>query len=663
MADQKKNSNFAAEMRKYAFLPILVCCLSCVAGLAANEVPMLELTPDKQIVHVDKLGLSGNTDVLEVLEAMPELLARGSSETGTLLPNYAIQVDGKDAGQSRDVVLMQTKLVEVDVIEISFSPSASEQNNGQGGVINIKLKPLTQDGVSGNVLLDVGTDVDVQPSLWVNYKKDKFTLRSSLMMEYYRPADQKTQLLEFDNSETSLSWQQKKLMSYKQETAKLFMDYNPTSQDKLKFRFWESLGLSKTNMDGVGFAMVEQVDSAGQPMSGFFQRIDMKEKQVQNANSLSMVADVEYEHSYRRGGRFAVSAMYSFAPEYSDNDLWSGACGVLGDSPVDTLMTAVTDHWQKPHQVSGDIKSKHALLENDNPHKLDFEVGVNSTLTLSQQRNSTAVYATRDDPQIQRDTFSTLYASPFVELTYKYQRWHLLAGARYQYFKSWGSAADMLYDNHAVTANVGLTCQVADHHRLRVIGARNITRARQKVQPYYNAELNYLFDWSNQTDWVMTNFGVRYIYADLVATTTKCDVVNVNAQLSYAHGIFSMTFAGNAYMKWQKMPDETVRGWYYNLSWQPVFMFPKQWTLSGKVLYNSKIKGWTTDYKKGEYGDCVYMQVRLSKDIRNWNVHAEFDDILNYKTYDKEWQNAVSVVTTEYNLYKRAFLVGFGYKF
>ena len=157
---------------------ILTFALAVALTHAAQAQNMVEVKPDKKVVHVDQLGMNPNSNVRDALDIMPDLLGRN---TDFMLDNFSVQIDGKDVGNSIDVVLTQTILAEVETIEISTSPTVSEQKNGQGGVINIKMK-APEEGFHGNVLLDGSTEWDVMPSVLMSYKKDKWSFNGSLMM-------------------------------------------------------------------------------------------------------------------------------------------------------------------------------------------------------------------------------------------------------------------------------------------------------------------------------------------------------------------------------------------------------------------------------------------------------------------------------------------------
>lgn len=634
---------------------LIVLLLQTVFLSWADETYIVEIKPTKKIVHVEQLGMSDNAGVRDVLEMMPELLTRGAS---SLLANYSIQVDGKDVGQAREVVLMQTRLAEVKEIEISTSPTSSEQLNGTGGVINIKLKPVANEGVSGVVMLDASTLWDVDPSVMINYRKEKFTLRSSVMMEYYRPTN-------FSNSSTvepysSITRLDTAVTSYKQETAKLYLTYTPTERDELKVHVWETFAMNRYTTNS---GWTQMLDVSGEFTDSAFpllRQLNYIQHTDADGHQLMAEANMDYSHNYSRGGKFIVEATYNYGNTQYNSMAYQQLLGVLGG-----FIHLDTTKSQAPHQVIGAIKTLHPLLASSSPHSLQLQLGVNANYVFGS--SSLSIHTLMGTPDVlDTKTYNrVLYLSPYMQWDYSYSRWTVQAGARYQYYRTNACVEKdangtltndtTINNNHCVTANVSLGCQVADGHHLRLLAARNIIRSGMTIYPVHNAELNYIFSYRTVEHDVLTNFGLQYINTQMQTQTDH--VLSVNAQLFYRHGFFSMAFAGNVYAKEEKFPTTRDWGFYYNLNWTPVFSFRHEWTLSAKFLYNSKVETVHADY-----GDCFFAELRLSKNIRSWNIHAELSDVFDYRSYDAVRTGDTCSMQT-YDLYHRYLLVGAVYKF
>ncbi len=638
---------------------IFSCLLVC---MCASAQYMVEIKPTKKVIHVNELGISPNTGVLDILQAMPELLDRS---TGNFFDNFSIQVDGKDVGQSRDVVLAQTKLVEVDVIEISTSPTASEQKNGTGGVINIKMTPVTTEGVGGNVLFDASTDWAVAPSVLINYKKGKFTLRSSVMIEHWQNRQYKTNMLYTERERT----EQIDTLDggYCQETAKLHLQWNPTSQDEVKLFAWESFG---NKHERTRSGLTDWINQEEDPNNGkLWREIRMVHADETHAHQLIAEAQLSYKHLYNKGGEFNVDATYSYTPSDNKEEKMSRHATsmekIIGGDQLKKI-----EKNAYPQQAMAGISTKHLLIPAGSAHSLDMKIGANATYgfgTSYYAQMVTGDYFGRPDTTDSRT--ESLFVSPFVEWNYAYNGWYIQLGGRYNYYRDAQQDNKLPFsctEDHTGTGNLSVMWQVKSHHNLRLVAAHNISRSlnmdkdgqlQSEISPYYNADLNYIFDWDNGTDYVTTNAGVEYVYVK--HSNYDTGVLSGNLQLIYRHSIFSLVFASNVYGKRDVFVDGNLDRWrmFYNISITPVLSFRKQWTLSGKFLYNSEI--YTPDVT---YGDCLYAQLRLSKDIKNWNIHVQLNDIFDYDTYNT-YRTDLGEKREQEDLYVRSLQVGFGYRF
>ena len=221
-----------------AFLATATLMTASSVSYAQNEAPkpnyMLEILPTKKVIHVKETGLPGNTKLREFLGILPELLQRGDDG---LFTNYDIQFDGKSTGSARDVILETTWIGDVEKIEITSSPTVTQQKSGQGGVINIVPVKL-KEGFGGNVTLDASTEWDAMPSLNLNYKNKKLEIRGNLSLEYYDIVKDKEYKTTYDTYKVEALdslW----LKNYLQ-TAKVNMVYTFSEKSKLKAWFWES---------------------------------------------------------------------------------------------------------------------------------------------------------------------------------------------------------------------------------------------------------------------------------------------------------------------------------------------------------------------------------------------------------------------------------------
>mgnify|MGYP003310970427 CR=1 FL=1 len=636
--------------------------LSCALISAAQETKM-EILPDKKVLYVNSLGLPGSTAVKDVLNSMPELISRdGAME----FSNFDIQIDGKSTGGGRDVILEQTKISELEKVEITVSPTVDQQQSGQGGVINLVPAKL-KDGFSGEAFAGVSTSVDVMPGVNLNYKKGKLELRGSFNMEYYHPEEMKYS--ETYSADKTVYSTDTVSTRYGQETAKIFLKYDFTEKDSFKMWAWESFEKQRADRNGFRSTQWDMSESKGK---GWIWEEDELFQSRDILQRLNVSALAEYKHTYGLGSNFTLSASYKYNNTNKEN--------VTGNRFSKTL---------KPYVVGGDAKLNHVFI-NDENRKIELNSGLNSSFT-----------PTRSDANEGHE----LYLSPFVTMKCRVRNVTIHAGVRYQFNHRHFSAGGLdafKKDEHDVTANLNVLWNINRHHALRLTGTRNIIRpGSEKMYPELimnydsgkwikgNPELNntmlhavdavYVFTkHADVHDW-MVSAGVGY---DIANNLVKEDVRPVaspgtsapefyttyvnsgenhilrgNVSMTYQVGMFSLLFSGNIFGNFNTDSAVGDNHAYYNLSVTPIFNFKRNWILSAKALYNSAV-----ETGKITYGDALVISMNLSKVIGNWTIHARLSDIFDYLTYDESNSNGERFISA-YDLYPRYVGLGFSYRF
>ncbi len=645
--------------RIIAVVFLMLQVLTVTIGAEEKKNYLIEIDPTKKIIHVERLGMSANTSIREVLYMMPEVLSRGTENP---LEKFSIQVDDKDAGSCKEAVLSQTRIAEVDVIEISISPAVSDQKNGQGGVINIKLKPVSEIGTGGLVMANFATTGSIQPTVLLNYKKNKFSIRTSLIFEHdHMTTNTDSHMNVLEPEKFDLTNMDTISNNYNRETAKIHLYYNPDPYNEMQFVLWESYSGKHENRDR-SITKMKDVSSLIQHI-----RLPIYEKslfsQLDSTDSRSFLAQgiATYKHIYRKGGEFNAQLSYSINPAHSDVYTIKSDADVPGTR---FLMDSIDNTYTRTRirQLLSEIKSKHLISPADARGELYVTGGVNTDYTASYDTLGYELFGPgRPYNRNEVTDFSTIYISPFSTLEYQDRKWRFQADVRYQYingtFKKKTSDAIDDYSNHTVTGDLSAQYQLNDHNNLRIMTARNIARHFSDILPLYNVELNYIFNRERNNDMLVTNLCTHYIHAD--EPEGKCNVFNLNGQLYLEHGVFALAFAGNLYGRSLNVFDAGVQktNWYYNLNITPIFSLNGQWIISGKITYNSKMHAYNMDL-----GECFYTQLRVSKSLGHWGFCAELDDVMDYESYDT-YYTLNSVEVKKYDMYQRALWLGVEYNF
>lgn len=142
--------------------------------------PLVELQPDKTIVHVDALITNAGTSVMEALEKMPGVLVDKDGRISLKgRSGVLVLIDGRQTylGASELATLLQgMSAAQVSQVELINQPSARYDAAGNAGIINIRTKKNRQKGFNGSLTLGLGQGLypKTNNSLQLNYRKGKF---------------------------------------------------------------------------------------------------------------------------------------------------------------------------------------------------------------------------------------------------------------------------------------------------------------------------------------------------------------------------------------------------------------------------------------------------------------------------------------------------------
>jgi iron complex outermembrane receptor protein len=150
------------------------------AVVVTIKKPLIEQKIDRMIVNVDASVTNVGSTALEVLEKSPGVSV---DKDGNIAlkgkPNVTIMIDGKPSylsGTELANLLSNMNSNQLSQIEIMTNPSAKYDAAGNAGVINIKTKKNTAQGLNGNVTLNYGQGVypKINNSIMLNYRTGKF---------------------------------------------------------------------------------------------------------------------------------------------------------------------------------------------------------------------------------------------------------------------------------------------------------------------------------------------------------------------------------------------------------------------------------------------------------------------------------------------------------
>lgn len=616
----------------------------------------VELQTDKKVIHIESLGLPDNTPLIEFLQMVPELVVRECEE---FLEGYDIFLDSKSVAYNKDVLLSTMKLQEIKEIEISTSATAAQQRNGMAGSVKIISRNM-EEGLSGNLTANASTLLNVTPNLNINYRSGKVELRGNVGVQYLS-AEQPYKFYR-ESPPTATLGRDTVRTDYFEETARIHLQYTPSSRDKIKLWVLESCDLiDKTTVSNL--VDVEHTPNMGDNAYVIGNGTDTSFSKL---SSFNFSALSEYEHIFRNNMKFNLSADYIQERKYS------------GNKSLESVAPEV------PQTIRTEIKLTAPFL-SPGVRSLNLEVGGN------------AEYGIND---LSKTQSRTLYASPFATLKFSSPEWKAEAGLRYQYYGfDFERLTEGLFSKgqNDFSFNVNSLWQIASHHALRFFVTKNIirptfeqmypsfywdlnrgiyVRGNPSLKPatMYSFNLEYITDWSIGEHSFIADASAGYDRVDgLVNTTQKFDgeykkyyltyvntginnILTAKANLIYTYGIFSVSLAGNWYHNFTKNEGVSDNIDNFNIAVSPIFSFRRNWTLSGTLRYNNGI----TSNTKRE-GECFYARIRVNKTFGKWILSAAFSDIFGYLGERYEYTGG-KFTYTEYDQYPRYFEIGATYR-
>lgn len=645
-------------MSKYLLSRLLICLsfLPAAAQTRAGEKYLVELQTDKKVIHVENLEIPDNTPLIEFLQMIPELVVREGEE---FLEGFDIFLDSKSVAYNQNVLLSTMKLQEIKEIEISTSVTAAQQRNGMAGSVKIISRNM-EEGLSGTLSTNVSTLTNVTPNLNINYRSGKVELRGNVGVQYLS-VKQPYQFYK-ESPPTTTVGRDTVLAGYFEETARIHLQYAPSSRDKIKLWILESMDLTdKTTVShltdiekkpGMGdntYVITDGVDTSFSKLSCF------------NFSALS-----EYEHIFRNDMKFNISADYIQERNYS------------GKKSLEGVVPEV------PQTIRTEIKLTTPFL-SPGVRKFDLEVGGN------------AEYGIND---FAKTNSRTLYASPFATLKLSLPNWKAEAGFRYQYYGfDFERSMEGLFSKgqNDFTFNFNSLWQIASHHALRFFVTKNIVRptfeqmypsfywdlqrgtyvrGNPNLQPasMYSFNLDYITDQAIGEHYFIADVAAGYDRVDGLVNTTQLfdseykkyyltyvntginNILTAKANLMYTYGIFSASLAGNWYHNFTKNEGVTDNIDNFNIAFSPIFSFQDNWTLSGTLRYNNGITNNTT-----REGECLYARIRINKTFGKWILSAALSDIFGYQGERYEYSGG-AFIYTEYDQYPRYFELGATYR-
>ena len=128
-------------------LLILICSLLfSVASLAESELPIIEIKADRTFIYPQRMELSGEESLMDVLLMVPDLMIAGYED---VISNYNLRIDNCPMNGDTRLILSQMKAKDIAKIQVCDNTGVAKGTIGMGRVLDINMRRCRC--ISGNI--------------------------------------------------------------------------------------------------------------------------------------------------------------------------------------------------------------------------------------------------------------------------------------------------------------------------------------------------------------------------------------------------------------------------------------------------------------------------------------------------------------------------------
>ena len=134
-----------------------------VSGFADDSLPIVEIKADRTIIYPQRMELTGEETLMDMLQMVPDLLITGYEEILTL---YNLRIDNVPINGDNRLVISQMKAKDIEKIQVCDNTGVAKGTIGTGNVLDINMKMAS--GLKGFVEGEGGFGKDGEGNGTVN---------------------------------------------------------------------------------------------------------------------------------------------------------------------------------------------------------------------------------------------------------------------------------------------------------------------------------------------------------------------------------------------------------------------------------------------------------------------------------------------------------------
>ena len=535
---------------------VLTILLACSTFTTRAQEEIIEHEGNKYIIHVELLNPDSEMTLMDVLHMCPELM---SNDGKSITAEYLLSVDDIMLSIDYEPLLENIKACELSQVIVCTYGSVDNAMDGTTGSIDLQFKEGSK-GVAGKLALNGSTYGNGKLYADIASTGDKVTVRgfAQTNLQYGKAESLSGTTVTSRNGV---------------ENAMLFVDWQATDDDVVKFKLSQGYGEQKDrlyNLDNIEIMPSRQ--RWGEIVATYERNLN------EQGAGLYFEAGMNYSNNNLEGVKERMATPW-----------WIAECSF----PLLKQALTITAGYEGGY-TNGWYRgiNREQYLYNDLYVLLDFKKGP-WIITLGD-----------------RFRHNTFWNKP--------------------YDKGEESLWSHNRNDHALIASVGYH---KGHHAIQGIFNRSFFNPVVSAfidyliedHTQYNTDYKTNYAWRSELRYtyqtermVVTGSATHTLLTDL--PTPNQSLTGLGASVTWNKGSFRLTGGANVYHQHIKL-DDSSNDTFFTLKFVPTLLLGNGFRLSSVLLFNSK-----KDYI--EQHAHLYASVKVNKDLgRRCNVFADFHDI------------------------------------
>ena len=132
-------------MNRYLVL-LMALWLLAASVQADDSLPIIEVGPDRTVIYPQRMDLTGEESLMDVLQMMPDLMVAGYED---VIDSYNLRIDNTPMNGDMRLILTQMKAKDIAKIQVCDNTGVAKGTIGTANVLDISMQmPDTVKGIA-----------------------------------------------------------------------------------------------------------------------------------------------------------------------------------------------------------------------------------------------------------------------------------------------------------------------------------------------------------------------------------------------------------------------------------------------------------------------------------------------------------------------------------